>query len=393
MTTINDFYEAMKVLKDVRTKLITSYQDTGAFPQELISAVESIRQNLKTLPKEDDVYLLKTRDNDTLSIELDYELNELEKDRRFFKHGIDGVKAFLAQSHSAFENELYQGLTFLKHKTFDHFFTDRDGTISNYCGRYLSSVQGVGNALMLNQVSKAITGRSVIITAAPLLKGGVTEVSIQPKGNFILAGSKGREFLDENGAYYALPIEKEQQAILDALYTELQQLLQQKTYSIFNYIGSGLQQKFGEVALARQNKDYSIPEEESLDFKAKVIECINKVDPKGDTLVLDDTGKDLEINLSYDKSNGKDFNKGNGLAFISKTLNLNLKGKHVLICGDTFSDVPMLHAAQQLGAQVYTIFVTQNEDLKQRVRSVVENAFFVTSPDVLVHLLYEYARF
>ena len=263
--------------------------------------------------------------------------------------------------------------------------------MSNYCGRYLSSVQGVANALMLHQISLAIRDRRVIITAAPLLKGGLTEVSIQPQGDFILAGSKGREFLDDNGNYYALPIEEEKQSILKALYNELKQLLEQKEYSIFNYIGSGLQQKFGEVALARQNKDYSIPEEKSLDFKAKVVECINKADPKGNTLVLDDTGKDLEINLSFDKSNGNDFNKGNGLAFITETLNLNLKDKQILICGDTFSDVPMLNAAQDLDADVSTIFVTANEELKQKVSSIVKNAFFVSSPDVLVFLLYKYA--
>jgi len=392
MTTTNDFYDAMKVLKEIRSQLLNNYLSRGEFSKDLVSKINAIQNDLITLPKADGFYRLRTKTSETLSVELDYELNELEKDNVFFEQGIEGLKAHLTASHPNFDVEVQQGLSFLKDNSFDYFFTDRDGTISNYCGRYLSSVQGVGNALMLSQVSKTINDRSVVITAAPLLKEGLNEVSILPKGDFILAGSKGREFLVESAHYFSLPIEDEKQAMLDQLYTELQDLLKQKEYSIFNYIGSGLQQKFGEVALARQNKDYSIPEEKSLAFKSKVIECIKKVDPEGNTLVLDDTGKDLEINLSHDESNGKDFNKGNGIEFIVETLGLHLKNKTVLICGDTFSDVPMLNAAQDFGARVYTIFVTQNEDLKQRVRSAVDNAFFVTSPDVLVHLLYEYAR-
>lgn len=390
MTTINDFYDAMRILKEVRSELINTYLETGEFPEELVSSIGSIQQELKNLPKNEDYYILRTKTHDTLAIELDYELNELEKDSCLFNDGIEGVEFFLRENHSRFDEEVKKGLSFLNDKTFEYFFTDRDGTISNYCGRYLSSVQGVANAVMLNKFSQKIADKRVIITAAPLLKGGLTEVSIQP-GEFILAGSKGREFLDEDGKYYALPIEAEKQSMLYALYNALEELLKRKEYSIFKYVGSGLQRKFGEVALARQNKDYSIPEEKSLDFKAKVIEHINKTDPKGNTLVLDDTGKDLEINLSFDNNKGKDFNKGNGIGFITETLNLDLKNKHVLICGDTFSDVSMLSVAQELGAHLSTIFVTENDDLKQKVSSIVDNAFFVSSPDVLVYALYKHA--
>jgi len=392
MTTFNDFYNAMRALKQLRSKLLGEYLDCEILNTNVIASIQTIQHELSTLPQVNEGFILKTENNETLSIELDYELNELEKDKAFFDGGIEGLKAYLTESHPDFENELEQGLSFLNGKVFDHLFTDRDGTVSNYCGRYLSSIQGVGNAVLLNKAAKAFKGQRIILTAAPLLEGGLTEVSIQPKPDFILAGSKGREFLDEKGDVSTLPIEKEKQALLDELYRGLEDLLERKNYSIFKYTGSGLQRKFGEVALARQNKDFSIPTGKSLDFKAKVIECIKKVDPDRNTLVLDDTGKDLEINLSFDQTNGQDFNKGNGLEFIAKSLNLQLKNRTVLICGDTFSDVPMLNAAQNLGAEVHAIFVTQNEDLKQNLRSLAENALFVSSPDVLVFLLYEYVR-
>jgi hydroxymethylpyrimidine pyrophosphatase-like HAD family hydrolase len=390
MTTFEEFYAEMKRLKQLRTELFTSFVNQSEFPQDLIDEINAIDTKLKNIPRSDEHFILDAGEGQGIRLELDYELNELSKDNLLFAYGLKGLIQHISKSVPDFKLEIENGLKFLDKTALDYFITDRDGTINNYCGRYLSSVQAVYNALILSQFSKLIKHKSIIITAAPLVEGGLKEVSIQPDSEFIFAGSKGREFLDENGNYHTLKIEKAKQIALNSLHEELELLLQEDKYSIFNYIGSGLQQKYGEVALARQDKNYSIPQALSIDFKNEVIARIQKVDPEGNHLVLDDTGRDLEINLSFDEEKGKDFNKGHGIEFITKTLAFDLEDKNLLICGDTFSDVPMLDAARNLGAQVRTIFVTQNEDLKQKVRGIIKEAYFVSSPDTLVFLLYKY---
>lgn len=392
MKTFKEFYQLMEVLKDLRVKAVSEYFNQNKLSYSEIETFKAVLSKLESIPKVENSFVLRTDNAEPIEIELDYEINELIKDQLFLQKGFKDLEEHFETQNSSYKTEISAGLHFLNSVEFDYLFTDRDGTISNYCGRYLSSVQGVGNAIMLSELSKMIKEQSVILTAAPLLKGGIQDVLVQPQGQFVIAGSKGREFFDSKGVYHSLPIEKEQQRVLDDLYNQLVELLDKNEYSIFRYIGSGLQQKFGEIGLARQDKNLSVSSQKSLDFKNEVLNCVMNVDPKGDFLVLDDTGKDLEINLSFGNSqNAKEFNKGDGLDFIVKSLHLDLKRKKVLICGDTFSDVSILSKAQELDAEVFSIFVTKDKALKKKVKSVCSNSFFVATPDTLVALLYKYA--
>ena len=219
MTTFEAFYNRMKILRKVRAGLIDAYAESGEIDEKLVSKLRFIHHSLKSLQKVNDSFVLETTNHELIPIELDYELNEFEKDEQFFYYGINGLEDYLSKSNRNFQKEIDEGLAFLEDVSFDYFFTDRDGTISNYCGRYLSSVQGVSNALLLMRISKSIINSSIILTAAPLVNEGLEEVSILPFKDYILAGSKGREIIDKNGKYHSFPITLEKQKILDQVYS------------------------------------------------------------------------------------------------------------------------------------------------------------------------------
>lgn len=390
--TLSEFYSLMQFLRDVRYK-ITLYLIQGKqIKEEDIENLENIKIGLESISKKNGKFVLQTLQGNSIEIELDYELNELSKDEIFLKSGHEELMNHMSTMHKDFKIELEAGLKFIKQKKYEHFITDRDGTISNYCGRYQSSIQPIYNAKCLSEFQKNIEGRSVILTSAPLKKIGITDVSIQPEGEYILAGSKGREML-LNGKIQSYPMTDKEKDKLHQLNEAIEKLLNQKEFAIFRYIGSGIQYKFGQTAIARQDKNESIAVKKSLALKTKIESIIKKIDLNREFFSLEDTGKDLEITLNIKSAdnNSEEFDKGQGLKFIMKQLNENIGNKNVLVCGDTFSDVPLITAAKALGAKVTSIFVTEDENLKDIVSANCKNVFFVSSPDVLIYMLYKYS--
>ncbi len=391
--TLDDFYSSMRELRDLRSKIVSAIVDAESIDVTDLKKLEHIKLQLEDIPKKNGQFKLKTSFGKSILLELDYELGELKKDNIFLKYGRDALKDHLQKENPSFNEDVEKGVNFLKKSDYKHFVTDRDGTISNYCGRYQSSVQPIYNALCLLQFQKSLPGTAIILTSAPLFNIGLADISVQPEGNYILAGSKGREMLAE-GESYTFPIEPEQQLKLDDLNQAIENLLKRKKYRLFRYIGSGLQYKFGQTTLARQDKNNSISEKKSLKLKKKIEKILKELDPNADYFSLEDTGKDLEImlNVKSDENTPEEFDKGHGLKFIYKHLNENISNEHVLVCGDTASDVPLISAAQELGAKVTTVFVTEDEELKKRVKDVCSNAFFVSSPDVLIYMLFKYSK-
>jgi len=387
-----DFYAQMRLLREVRCRLVSKIQSpSNRINADDIKDLHNIEKKLLSIPKDATCqnFRLKTHQDENISLELDYELGELQKDAIFLRQGEDALLNYLKDLHPNFKKELEAALQFLKQQNFKHFITDRDGTISNYCGRYQSSVQSIYNALFLSSFTKKIQGESIIITSAPLQNIGLADISVQPQGDFILAGSKGREFLDENGKTVTYPINKTQQDKLNQLNDALDELLNREAFSSFRYIGSGLQHKFGQTTLARQDKNNSISEKQSLKLKEEIESLLQKIDPKASYFNVEDTGKDLEIILTVDQQNHKeDFNKGHGLDFIAKKKNLKIKGQNLLICGDTASDLPMLEYANNKNARLSSIFVTTDENLKKEVNNLCRKAIIVSNPDILVTALY-----
>jgi len=391
--TLVDFYSNMRKLHEIRSKIVSAIISEESIDVTNLKTLEHIKLELEDIPKEKNQFKLKTGLGKSILLELDYELGELKKDNIFLKYGRDALKDQLQKENPSFNEDVEKGLVFLKKRDYKHFVTDRDGTVSNYCGRYQSSIQPIYNALCLLQFQKSIPGKSIILTSAPLFNIGLADISVQPEGNYILAGSKGREMLLD-GKTHTYPIEPEQQQKLDTLNHAIENLLKRPKYRLFRYIGSGLQYKFGQTTLARQDKNNSISEKKSLKLKKKIEKIIKDLDPNADYFSLEDTGKDLEImlNIKSDKNSAEEFDKGHGLKFIFNHLNENISNEHVLVCGDTSSDVPLVSAAQELGAKVTTVFVTEDEKLKKRVKNLCNNAFFVSSPDILIYMLFKYSK-
>jgi hypothetical protein len=245
--------------------------------------------------------------------------------------------------------------------------------------------------LFLTSFARSWAQNTVILTSAPLEDGGLLDISIDPSNIFIFAGSKGREYINTAGVRGRFPVEEDKQQVLDTLNNTLKRLIKKPEYEIFSLIGSGLQFKFGQTTIARQDIHNSIPEKESEFFLSTVTAVVNEIDPEGKYFRIEDTGRDIEIVLTVQagKDTGilKDFDKGDGVQFLDRALGLELSSGPNLICGDTRSDLPMVSCSTEGTTGTYTVFVTEDPELREEVLSVNEQSFFVKTPDSLVAIL------
>ena len=336
---------------------------------------------------------LEIGDSKTIDMDLTYEVTELEKDIYFLENGEEKLITYLDSLHSGFISHVQSGVETLNKKQFNCFITDRDGTINNYCGRYRSSIQSIYNALFLARFANNCTSNPIIITSAPLEDIGITDVSTLPEKTIIYAASKGREFIDLYGKRRNFPIEDEKQALINRLNHELSKLVQEPAYEIFSLIGSGLQFKFGQTTIARQNITGSIDGAQSDAFLAIIKNIVKRLDPAGDNFIIEDTGLDIEIILSIsDQKKGlKDFDKADAIQYLDEELNLHMGNGPNLICGDTKSDIPMLEAAMDRTKNTWSIFVTKNKELSDCVTAVCPDAVIVPEPDMLITTLNQVA--
>ena len=280
------------------------------------------------------------------------------------------------------------GVAMLEGKKLNAFITDRDGTINNYCGRYRSSVQPIYNAIWLTRFAEECCENPIIITSAPLKDPGIVDVSVNPEKKIIYAASKGREFIDLTGTRRSFEVAPEKQQILDRLNEQLKALVAQPEYEKYGLIGSGLQLKFGQTTIARQDISESIPAEESAAFKDELTRIVATLDPERKNFRIEDTGLDIEIILTIEGEGGlKDFDKADSVNYLADELGLELsRGPH-LVCGDTASDAPMIDATVAHSEDTYAIFVTTNDELRERVMRSSPNAVIVPTPDMLVAIL------
>jgi len=234
-----------------------------------------------------------------------------------------------------------------------NFITDRDGTINNYCDRYASSVQSAYNATWLSLFAKSCTDNAVIVTAAPLggrpSAEGLLELSVAPRGVFTYTGSKGREYFDQNAqrVLEADELPDKQRETVEELHRRILSLCAQPGNTKFLGIGSGLQRKFGEVTMARNDPAGTVPEPESKRFMAAVRQVKEELDPDGTELDLHDTGTDMEI-FPRMMATRAPFDKGNGVRCLDRKLHLHIADGHNLVCGDTSSDVAMIEAVLRM---------------------------------------------
>jgi hypothetical protein len=364
----------------LKKKILKEILDSGK--------VKVFSEDFKELEK---IYsLLKKISNKNPKMDLSYEISEFKKDFMFLKNS-ESFFNYLEEVHAGFKKELGRVVDFLKDKEFNFFITDRDGTINNYCGRYFSSAQSVYNAFFLKSFIEKKVNKAIIITSAPL--EGICSLSLFPKDSkkIIYAGSKGREYktLKEGGKKEergSLKISKKEIQILKSLERELKKLVSKPKYEKFQFIGSGFQKKFGQLTIARQDISISISKEDSLEFLKEIENVVKELDSNGDSLGIEDTGLDVEIILKT--SGSVMFDKAQGVDFMRKKLGLNLKKGNNLVCGDTFSDIPIADKVVEHNKNTYIIFVTTNRKLMEVLRKKHKRLMFVSSPDVLVAALY-----
>jgi hypothetical protein len=276
-----------------------------------------------------------------------------------------------------------------------NLITDRDGTVNNYCGRYLSSIQSVYNSVYISRFARNCCENTIILTSAPLENGGLVDITTIPTGLVINAGSKGREYRDLDFNRHTLEIDQVQQQKLDELNETLGQILEQPQYEKFGLIGSAFQRKFGQTTMARQDVTKSIPDDESRNFLYVLESLVRELDPNQQFFRIEDTGLDVEIILTVPSGGSgdglTDFSKGNGVGFLNDSLGLDLATGPNLVCGDTGSDVPMLEECLRHSPDTWSIFVTTKDELRDRVSDLTDRCMFVDEPDTLVAIFDEVA--
>lgn len=388
--TLSDFINAMNETIWFRRPLVKKFVTSREVDLEMLDRLSQTQGLLEQIPNQNGNKLLQLGDSGPITLDVNYELEELKKDIWFFKNGEERFNEHLQSIHSNYIDEVAQGMDFLKGIHFLNFISDRDGTVNNYCGRYSTSIQSAYNSVFLCRYAASSVKNAVILTSAPLEGPGLIDISVNPDNIFIYAGSKGREYADKAGRKGNFPIEDDKQKMIEKLNSRLSNLVRQEAYSDFSRIGSGLQFKFGQTTIARQDINKSIDEQRSEEFLATIKELVNELDPENDYFRIEDTGLDIEIILTVkddESGQARDFDKGDGISFLDESLQLGLKDGPNLICGDTNSDVSMVETAMKKSEQTRAIFVTEDKELKNRVRSVCPNTLFVSEPDILISIL------
>jgi len=396
VTTLQQFYALMGQTREVRLDIVTRYLKDLSIGTEAIVSLENAADALKAIPTTASGSEVNLDEDRKISIDLSYEINELDKDIMFLREGEETFQRHLRELHPTLDEQVDLGVAMLEPIQLRNLITDRDGTVNNYCGRYLSSIQSVYNSVFISRFAQTCAKNTVVLTSAPLENGGLVDITTIPSGIVINAGSKGREYRDLNFERVTYAIAPDQQEKLDDLNARLLELLKEPRYEKFGLIGSAFQQKFGQTTMARQDVTNSVSDEESAHFLGVLENLVRTLDPENHFFRIEDTGLDVEIILtvsSEDAEGGRtDFSKGNGVGFLNEKLNLDLANGPNLICGDTGSDVPMLEECLRHSANTWAVFVTRKEELRQRVRSLTEQSLIVDEPDTLVSIMNALAK-
>jgi hypothetical protein len=391
---LKSFYELMMQTRDVRSSIVNDLLASRSTANDLIGELQNALNSLEATLDDEFKAVLRIDDSDSTTVDLTYEITELKKDILFLSHGENALISHFKAIHPEFSSHLQAGVSLLQGKFFNCFITDRDGTTNNYCGRYRSSVQSIYNAVFMSRFAKTKVAHPIIMTSAPLKDIGIVDVSTIPDQTIIYAASKGREFIDLSNQRRSFPIDSQKKELIQRLYQRLCSLLEVADHEKFTMIGSGLQFKFGQITIARQDISGSIPETESDAFLQVVKNLVSDIDPTNKNFRIEDTGLDIEIilTISDEKTGLKDFDKADGIKYLEKELSLEmLQGPH-LVCGDTGSDVPMLDVTMEQTKDTFSVFVTKNQELAERVKAICPNTVIVPEPDILVAILNQLSK-
>ncbi|MFW5741737.1 MAG: hypothetical protein ACOC2D_00555 [Spirochaetota bacterium] len=395
--TIGELYELFDTLRPHRRRAASAILELGLDAdtsracrasepcRQALERLQEARERLDSLPGEGPVRELSV-DGREVRLTLDYELSELDRDLLCLREGMEAVVRTLRVPGS-FETEYEQLVGLLSDHRYAAVFTDRDGTIANYCGRYRSSHQPLYAAVRIGRYARERTDNFVVVTSGPLYGQGLLSLSAFPEGTVHLTGSKGLEYLFADGETGSYPLTAEQRAALIALDHRIEALLERPEYHVLPLVGSGYQRKFGQLTVSRQDMHRSVPAEVSQSFLDDVHRVVSDLDPYGERIEVVDTGFDIELTLTAEGSRSRGFDKGDGVGFLLGELGLRPRGEPVLVCGDTASDLPMVEFLADAGYEVDAVFVAADAELERAVRRRSTRAGFCSGPDVLVSAL------
>ncbi len=396
INSLSEFYTLMLATREIRLNIVSNYLASGAADSSDIDFLQKAVAALNAIEETMDGRLLLIDEKRTIAIDLTYEENELQKDIIFLAEGEKALYDHFQTIHPTFTGQTDQYLPHLQANSFKNLITDRDGTVNNYCGRYLSSIQSVYNSVFLTRFAWECVENALLLTSAPLENGGMVDICTMPAGSFILAGSKGREYRDKENIRGTYAINPDQQKQINALTEQIAELIQKPEFEKFSYIGSGFQRKFGQITIARQDISNSIPVQESNEFLQLITLLVSDLDREKEIFRIEDTGLDIEIILTVNdpsnKEEAKDFDKGDGIDFLDDKLQMNLHEGPNLICGDTGSDIAMLKTSLKKTSETVGIFVTSDGAMQEKVQKVQPETVFLDEPDTLVVLLNELAK-
>ncbi|VDO53980.1 unnamed protein product [Haemonchus placei] len=307
----------------------------------------------------------------------------------------EGIKWTLKSSHPVseekFKEEVEKAVDLLYDADHLHyFFTDRDGTLKSYACSYPSSIQPAYSGVIQAQFARRCAQTCCILTTAPMMHVGVLDVSTIPPGYYYYGASAGREwFIDPTNKFKDTSIPEKHLQLLDQVFQLIQQLLERQEFRMFTWVGSGLQKHYGHVTIAHQDIYGSVNSQVSEELFEEIHHIVSMLDPDSTVLEVKTSKLDIKIVLKG-KGTEEPFNKGDGIRMLCEKMKCDLKEGNILVCGDSATDLPMLEECLTRNPSgVYTIWVTTDEPLQQKVRDLCgshnnTNIAFVSCPEVLL---------
>lgn len=381
MTTFEAFYARIDRACALRNDATSCLWNGRPVPATVREGLAEVLAWLEALPRREDAVLLRLGDT-AVAADLSYETSELERDLLFLEGGAEAVLERIAADHDDFWEHVARLVDGWEHVRFNNLVSDRDGTINNYCGRYRSSIQSIYNAMFIAEFVDARVDRATIVTSGPLRDPGVVSISVLPAGLVNFAASKARECLDTRGRLIRMPIDPAHQGVLDTFNERLVERVADPRFAKFGLLGSGIQFKFGETTIARQDNVGSIDAAESLGWRGEIEGLVRAVDPEGRTLSIIDMALDVEVVLNATAE--VEFSKADGLRFLDGELGLGLAYGTTLVCGDTQADLHLFSACVDAGADVRAVLVSTDEALAHAAREISPRLAVVPAVDMLI---------
>ncbi|MFH4973380.1 hypothetical protein AB6A40_000089 [Gnathostoma spinigerum] len=414
MESVEEFRDLMYKMQSVRRKIVSAILEKKDFDAEWSHELQKTFSQLTNSHTKAFQREMSTLSN-KLSINIKDETLGLKKDLEYIaqlnkvkeEYSLDSwlmclkkidLASILAPFHPISETKFYEEcdetIKFLSRFIVTTngkkpiLITDWDGTMKDYCSQYATNLQPIYSAVGMTRFAARFTRLSAVLTAGPLRGPGILDLTAIPiDGPLLFSGSWGREWwINGRRLIHDDGISDEGHNALHRFNDEMQSLLHSNDFSQFALVGSGVQRKVDRLTLGVQNVCHHVSEDLSTRYKDAVKERMYRVDPDKRNLVFDPS-TDLDVEIVAHNS-GSVWNKADGVDHIVKTVGDSLETPgHVLICGDTNSDLPMVRQAASRNPEAFmAIFVGMNENLKSSVRTIITDptrCCFVSCPDVI----------